>query len=444
MYLALIADVIDSKMVQERFDLQKQLEITLQKINGLFADYLASCFTLTLGDEFQALLKVDAPVFQIIDTLRSELTPTQLRFGIGLGEIVTAIDPLQSVGADGPAYWNARAAINFVHQKNDYGSTQIYFSSGKENQDFFVNALIASGEAIRSGWRDSQEEILLNLLKRSVYSESFSQQDLAQSLAINPSALSKRLKSSSIRVYLRGRAAALASIQSTSIVVNPYLILLLICHLLSDYYFQSQKMADRKDQDKKVLGLHILYVALPLIVVSFCHLDLWWICFVILLTHAAIDFLKPIVQKQLKLPTAWTFALDQVLHIGILTCLVLMGAKNGTTYLPLDTLNLIFYVLLVGKPSNIAFKILFAKYQPTSKKKMDTITGAGSMIGFLERLVIGACLVYGQFASIGLVFTAKSIARYNKISENPAFAEYYLIGSLFSILSALLAAWLCL
>ena len=215
MYLALIADVIDSKMVQERLDLQKQVEKTLQKMNELFGDYLASRFTLTLGDEFQALLKVDAPVFQIIDTLRSELTPTQLRFGIGLGEIVTAIDPLQSVGADGPAYWNARAAINFVHQKNDYGNTQIYFSSGKENQDFFVNALIASGEAIRSGWRDSQEEILLNLLKRSVYSESFSQQDLAQSLAINPSALSKRLKSSSIRVYLRGRAAALASIQST-------------------------------------------------------------------------------------------------------------------------------------------------------------------------------------------------------------------------------------
>ena len=215
MYLALIADVIDSKMVQERLDLQKQVEKTLQKMNELFGDYMVSRFTLTLGDEFQALLKVDAPIFQIIDTLRSELTPTQLRFGIGLGEIVTAIDPLQSVGADGPAYWNARAAINFVHQKNDYGNTQIYFSSGKENQDYFVNALIASGEAIRSGWRESQEEILLNLLKRSVYSETFSQQDLAQSLELNPSALSKRLKSSSIRVYLRGRAAALASIQST-------------------------------------------------------------------------------------------------------------------------------------------------------------------------------------------------------------------------------------
>ena len=106
MYLALIADVIDSKTVQERFDLQKQLEKTLQKINELFKDYLASSFTLTLGDEFQALLKMNAPVFQIIDTLRSELKPTQLRFGIGLGEIVTDIDPLQSIGADGPAYWN--------------------------------------------------------------------------------------------------------------------------------------------------------------------------------------------------------------------------------------------------------------------------------------------------------------------------------------------------
>lgn len=214
MYLALIADVIDSKTVQERFNLQKQLEKTLRKMNELFGDYLASCFTLTLGDEFQALLKVDAPVFQIIDTLRSELSPTQLRFGIGLGEIATAIDPLQSIGADGPAYWNARAAINLVHQKNDYGNTQIYFSSGNDSKDLLVNALIASGEAIRSGWRGSQEEILLDLIKRFVYSENFSQQDLAQSLDINPSALSKRLKSSSIRVYLRGRAAALASIQA--------------------------------------------------------------------------------------------------------------------------------------------------------------------------------------------------------------------------------------
>lgn len=40
-------------------------------------------------------------------------------------------------------------------------------------------------------------------------------------------------------------------------------------------------------------------------------------------------------------------------------------------------------------------------------------------------------------AAIALVFTAKSIARYDMISKNQGFAEYYLIGSLFSMISVL-------
>lgn len=66
----------------------------------------------------------------------------------------------------------------------------------------------------------------------------------------------------------------------------------------------------------------------------------------------------------------------------------------------------------------------------------------GQFIGLLERVVMSICIIFNQFASIGLVFTAKPIARYNKIkiSESPTFAEYYLIGSLFSIVSVLLAA----
>ena len=51
---------------------------------------------------------------------------------------------------------------------------------------------------------------------------------------------------------------------------------------------------------------------------------------------------------------------------------------------------------------------------------------------------MGLSLIFGQFTAIGLVFTAKSIARYNKISESQSFAEYYLIGSLFSMIAVLL------
>lgn len=48
-------------------------------------------------------------------------------------------------------------------------------------------------------------------------------------------------------------------------------------------------------------------------------------------------------------------------------------------------------------------------------------------------------LIYSnQFGTIGLVFTAKSVARFDKISKDPVFAEYYLIGSLYSIIAVLL------
>jgi len=45
-------------------------------------------------------------------------------------------------------------------------------------------------------------------------------------------------------------------------------VLLLICHLLSDYYFQSQEMADKKDNNIRVLAFHILLVGLPLFVLT--------------------------------------------------------------------------------------------------------------------------------------------------------------------------------
>lgn len=45
------------------------------------------------------------------------MQPYQVRFGIGVGKILTDINPELSIGADGPAYWHARKAINYIHQK---------------------------------------------------------------------------------------------------------------------------------------------------------------------------------------------------------------------------------------------------------------------------------------------------------------------------------------
>lgn len=53
-------------------------------------------------------------------------------------------------------------------------------------------------------------------------------------------------------------------------------------------------------------------------------------------------------------------------------------------------------------------------------------------------------LAVRQYSAAGLVLTAKSIARYDKISKESDFAEYYLIGTLLSLLSVITVSFLTL
>ena len=106
-YYALIGDIIESRRLANRAQQQEALSQVLDNLNDRYQAHLASRFSLTLGDEFQGLVKVGAPIFQMIDELRLALPELNLRFGLGLGEILTSINPALSLGADGPAYWRA-------------------------------------------------------------------------------------------------------------------------------------------------------------------------------------------------------------------------------------------------------------------------------------------------------------------------------------------------
>ena len=46
-----------------------------------------------------------------------------------------------------------------------------------------------------------------------------------------------------------------------------------------------------------------------------------------------------------------------------------------------------------------------------------------------------------QYSAIGLVLTAKSIARYERITKEEHFAEYYLLGTLISTLIAIIVSF---
>lgn len=107
--------------------------------------------------------------------------------------------------------------------------------------------------------------------------------------------------------------------------------------------------------------------------------------------------------------------------------------------IPNEFLNGILFIIILLKPVNEKFKMFFGKYAPKeSEDREDMIEGAGALIGNLERLLVAILMYYGQYGAIGLVFTAKSVTRFDKISKNPSFAEYYLIGSFYSMICVLI------
>ncbi|MCK9503428.1 MAG: SatD family protein [Porticoccaceae bacterium] len=122
-YLALIGDICDSRKVQDRGQLQETLRRVLDQLNLAHDRALSSPFTITLGDEFQALLSTAVPLWQMIAAIQNDLFPVRVRFGMGLGRIDTAINREAALGMDGSAFHLARDAMGTL--KKDGGLFRI-------------------------------------------------------------------------------------------------------------------------------------------------------------------------------------------------------------------------------------------------------------------------------------------------------------------------------
>lgn len=232
----------------------------------------------------------------------------------------------------------------------------------------------------------------------------------------------------------------------TYLLEYPVFSLLLLAYVIGEFYLQDPIALPQKGRVRQWLPRHLAITSLPLIALGLVFSKIWFALIMVLVSQWFLILIQTWIKTRVHYSTAKLFLFSQILQVVVMVGVVWwQGKVQLPSWLPTQELNLLLFALLITKPVNSSFRLLFRKYQPQdNSKKSKTIEGAGATIGILERLVMGLCLVMGQFAFIGLVFTAKSIARYDKISKNPAFAEYYLIGSLFSILSVLVAAWLCL
>jgi len=160
-YLALIGDIKESKKLVDRDAVQGRLLEVCNDLNQQ-ADFLrlVSPFTVTLGDEFQAVFDGAQNIWSSVFAVESALYPVRLRFGMGIGSIDTAINRSQSIGMDGPAFHLAREAVGSL--KAEWGSYRVL--GMKDSQLLALHALDLVSHN-RESWNRNRVGILSYLLK---------------------------------------------------------------------------------------------------------------------------------------------------------------------------------------------------------------------------------------------------------------------------------------
>lgn len=235
--------------------------------------------------------------------------------------------------------------------------------------------------------------------------------------------------------------------------VHSLTLALLLLHFLGDYPLQSEALARQKKEKLTALLAHfaihalLLLLCLPGAARGGSLGYIWRTLLAVWGSHVALDLLKTWISKRCHHKEPLFYLLDQALHVAVILLagelLFPLNSFQWRALIPQNVFQWLLLLVLISKPANVTFKTMFQKYQFTDPETQ-SVTGAGALIGTMERILSAIFLASGQVAAIGLIYTAKSIARFKQIEENKQFAEYYLIGTLYSILYVTLAYYLVL
>lgn len=158
-YAALIIDLKKSRSysVEERNSIQHYIVKVIQNLNEVFSDTLARDVQFSAGDEIQGLFFSPEWAYLYFRMLRMLISPVKIRAGIGIGEWDVKIEDASTTAQDGPAYHNARYAIDKLKDALGYS---VLFYSGNE-VDLFLNAVINTSFVITSNHTEYQNELML-------------------------------------------------------------------------------------------------------------------------------------------------------------------------------------------------------------------------------------------------------------------------------------------
>lgn len=198
MYYAIIGDLIASRKLKDRKEVQERLIDVINEMNIKYQVDIVKPMKIMQGDDFQVLLSNPAHIFDMIHDIIAVMTDVDIRFGIGMGNLSFNYDDGSS---DGPVWWHARDALDII-KSNERKHMSIYIKGMNDKEELLINQLLINNQVIIDQWTLSQKSFVHALIKNYGLNDRFVQKDLAKQLNYSPSTVSEKLKSTYYYVYL--------------------------------------------------------------------------------------------------------------------------------------------------------------------------------------------------------------------------------------------------
>jgi hypothetical protein len=219
------------------------------------------------------------------------------------------------------------------------------------------------------------------------------------------------------------------------------IVALVAAHLLADFVFQSRPMAERKRNPLVLLAHASIAGALAYLLTGAWRV--WEIPVVIAVTHGLIDFIKVRLNRK----GLWLFTIDQLAHLAVIVLLARWihiapfvlhwVARFGDRFS--SVLIVISGAIAVTVVSGVVVENVVKSLQtPERGASKPGFPSGGARIGQLERTLVFILFLIGQPGAIGFLVAAKSILRFGELKEERREAEYVIIGTMWSLVCALL------
>ena len=219
-----------------------------------------------------------------------------------------------------------------------------------------------------------------------------------------------------------------------------WLIKLILSHLLTDFILQPNKwIQNRKEKHFASFYLYVHGMLTAILAWIFIGWQYWGVALIIMISHILID-----VWKSYRKENLFYFITDQLLHLVIiLSCwLYIFFNRTGITlkWHEINT-NAAFWKIATGiifltMPAGILIGKM-TKHWREDIPDAESLENAGKWIGIAERIIIVIFVVNHEYVAIGLLVAAKAIIRFNEKDRPEIKTEYLVIGTLLSMLIAI-------